>query len=258
EAVRIRAGSLLGAWPRWLSRSFDATITPSQAVAEELRFYGCERVVPVVFGIQREGFSPERRSPELRRTLLGASAQHPSAALLIVACRLAWEKRVALVLEASRILARRRPIALVILGDGPERPRLERQARSAPWVTFLGFERDRERYASLLASADVLVHGGHAETFGFVLAEALASGTPVVVPASGAALDIARLGAGASYPRGSSPARVADAIEEVLQYDRTWWQSRTAAAAAEIPSVTRHFGCLFALYEDLLAGRRPP
>jgi alpha-1,6-mannosyltransferase len=258
EAARAQAERLLGAWPRGLSRRFDATITPSQAVAEGLRAQGCERVVPVVFGVRRDGFSPERRSPELRRALLGASAEHPRAALLVVACRLAFEKRVARVLEAARALARRRPVALAILGDGPERPRLERQARSCPWVAFLGFERDRERYASLLASADVLVHGGHAETFGFVLAEALASGTPVVVPASGAALDVARLDAGASYPRGASPARIADAIEEVLRRDRAWWAPRTASAAAALPSVSEHFDRLFALHEGLLAGRLPP
>jgi alpha-1,6-mannosyltransferase len=257
-AARSRAERMLGAWPRGLSRRFDATITPSRAVAEELRSWGCERVVPVVFGVRREGFSPERRSPALRRAFLGASADHPRAALLVVACRLAFEKRVALVLEAARVLAERRPVALAILGEGPEHRRLERQARSWPWVTFLGFERDRERYASILASADVLVHGGHAETFGFVLAEALASGTPVVVPASGAALDVARLGAGATYPRGASPPQVAEAIEEVLQRDRAWWTPRTAAAAAALPSVSDHFDRLFALHEALLAGRPLP
>src|SRR5262249_57221575 len=120
---------------------------------------------------------------------LGALAGNPSAALVIVACRLAVEKRVALVIDAVRMLSARRPIALAILGDGPERARLERRAAGLPEVRFVGFAKDRAAYAALLASADVFAHGGAAETFGFVFGEALCSGLPLVVPAAGAALD---------------------------------------------------------------------
>ena len=47
--------------------------------------------------------------------------------------------------------------------------------------------RDRALLARYYASADVLVHGSAAETYGLVVAEAICSGLPVVVPDRGGA-----------------------------------------------------------------------
>jgi alpha-1,6-mannosyltransferase len=70
---------------------------------------------------------------------------------------------------------------LVVAGDGPLRRRLERRAaRDRLPVTFAGFLPDRSDLAALLASADVAIAPGPAETFGLAGLEALACGTPVV------------------------------------------------------------------------------
>ena len=70
---------------------------------------------------------------------------------------------------------------LVIIGEGPLRRRLERQAASLP-IAFTGFLQDHSTIAALLASADVALAPGPHETFGLAALEALACGTPAVVP----------------------------------------------------------------------------
>jgi alpha-1,6-mannosyltransferase len=248
----------LFAWPRALSRRFDLTVAPSAFVARQLSDHGCVRVRQVTFGIRHEQFGPDRRSDAMRRDLLGPLADRPGAALAVVACRLAVEKRVALLVDAMHELNRRRPVALAILGEGPERPKLERLARGLPAVRFLGFLRDRAEYAALLASADVFAHGGYAETFCFVLGEALASGTPLVVPASGAALDFAEFGVGGSFSPQASPAAVAAAVAAALDEPRERARDRALEAARRVPSTDEHFDRLFSLYEQALRERHAP
>ncbi|MGK4007154.1 glycosyltransferase [Sorangium sp. So ce1036] len=256
RAVARALEGALFAWPRALSRRFDATIAPGAFIAEQLASHGCERVHRVTFGLRRDAFHPSRADAGLRRTLLGRLADDPSAALLLVACRLAVEKRVALVIDAARELASRRPVALAVLGDGPERARLERRAADLPQVTFIGFTKDRAEYAAMLASADVFVHGGAAETFGFVLGEALCSGLPLVVPAAGAAVDFVHPGAAEAYPPRASAAEVAAAIERVLARPRGERAAAARAAGERFPSSDEHFDALFALYADLLGRGR--
>jgi glycosyltransferase involved in cell wall biosynthesis len=63
----------------------------------------------------------------------------------------------------------------VVIGDGPERPRLQAQF---PGATFLGF-RYGEDLAMQLAAADVMVFPSRTDTFGLVNLEAMACGVPV-------------------------------------------------------------------------------
>jgi glycosyltransferase involved in cell wall biosynthesis len=85
-------------------------------------------------------------------------------------------------------------VRLVIVGDGPERPRLEalaRRYRVAERVEFKGWVPHREvfRYFSTCAAAVFL---GLREEGGIALAEAMLLGTPVIVLANGGARTIAR------------------------------------------------------------------
>ncbi len=92
--------------------------------------------------------------------------------------RLVPGKRVDLAIE---YLARSRAAdALIVVGDGPERPRLERLARSLRVdARFVGVV-PREGALAWIAAADVLVHASAAEGLSTVLREASALGTPVL------------------------------------------------------------------------------
>jgi glycosyltransferase involved in cell wall biosynthesis len=70
----------------------------------------------------------------------------------------------------------------VLVGDGPQRPELE---RLYPDAVFAG-PKEKEDLARAYASADVFVFPSLTETFGLVIIEALASGLPVAAyPVSG-------------------------------------------------------------------------
>jgi glycosyltransferase involved in cell wall biosynthesis len=74
----------------------------------------------------------------------------------------------------------------IVVGDGPERQRLERAFPEARFVGFL----HGEALAAAYRSADVLVFPSRTDTFGNVMTEALASGTPIAAYPVTGPLDI--------------------------------------------------------------------
>lgn len=233
----------------------DVTIVAGRWLERELVAHGCPHVRTVPFGIDQTGFGPERRDESLRRELLGPLADDPNARLLLVGGRLAADKRQGLVIQALELLAQRRPVGLVLLGDGPERERLEELGRRLPSFRSLRFTRDRDEYARLLASVDALGHGSLCETFGFLLAECLASGTPLVVPDRGGAADLADGGHAEQYAAFAGPEAIAHALERLLQKPRAEVSALARARAETIPTTRGHFSTLFDTYTNLLAGR---
>lgn len=99
----------------------------------------------------------------------------------LVVSRLVPYKRVDLAVAAATRLGRR----LVVVGDGPERRRLEEMA--GPTVEFRGRLPD-EQVADLLARCRAFIFPGH-EDFGIAPVEAQAAGRPVVAYGRGGALE---------------------------------------------------------------------
>jgi alpha-1,6-mannosyltransferase len=165
------------------------------------------------------------------------------------------DKRQALSVEALERIQRARPVGLVVLGDGPERARLQQQARGLGHVTFLPFTRNRSEFGAILASADLLLHAATCETFGFVLAEALTSGTPIVVPRAGGAQALAGPEYSETYAADAGPDGVARAVQALLARPRHELSRAAVLAAATLPSLDQHFDDLFAFYHQLR--RRP-
>jgi alpha-1,6-mannosyltransferase len=91
---------------------------------------------------------------------------------------------------------------------------------------FLSFIPDRDRLATLLTCADVVIAPGPIETFGLAALEALASGTPVVCSSSSALPEVVGTAGAAAPP---DAAALALALHEVL--DRDVPQRRKAARA---------------------------
>ena len=195
------------------------------------------------------------RDEALRRELLGSLADDPEARLCLIAGRLAADKRQSLAIQALELVARKRPIGLVLLGDGPERARLEELGRRLPSFRSFRFTRDRDEYSRLLASVDTLAHGSLCETFGFLLAECLASGTPLVVPDRGGASDLADGGHAARYGAFGGPEAMAHALEGLLARPRGEVSALARQRASTIPTTRGHFSSLFRAYADLLAGQ---
>ncbi len=175
---------------RRTARAYRRIICTTCWAAGEFERIGAGNVVRVPLGVDLATFAP--RDGQVR-----AEGQ-----ILLVHCgRLSAEKRPQRSLTTLATLrASGLPVRLVVAGDGPLRPRLERRAaRAGLPVTFAGFLPGRAELAALLASADVVLAPGPAETFGLAALEALACGTPVVVSAKSALPEVAGE-AGASVP----------------------------------------------------------
>jgi phosphatidylinositol alpha 1,6-mannosyltransferase len=111
--------------------------------------------------------------------------------------RLAPEKQVHLL----GYVAGMRGTRTVVVGDGPSATRL-RQA--LPSARFVGLKTGPE-LSTYVASMDVFVHTGFNETFCQAIQEALASGVPVVAPASGGPMDLVHHGDnGFLFPAGDA------------------------------------------------------
>jgi alpha-1,6-mannosyltransferase len=168
-----------------MAAAYDTVVCTTSFARAEFDRIGVRNVAQVPLGVDLASFSPLHRDPRLRSALTGRAD-----ALLVHCGRLSPEKhpeRSIDTVAALRDAGHR--VRLVVVGDGPRRPALERRAAGLP-VTFVGFVPDRGRLARLLASADVSLAPGPHETFGLSALEALASGTPVVVSASSALSEI--------------------------------------------------------------------
>lgn len=239
----------LWAHVRRIARACAMTVVGSRWQRDKLLAHGVERVEHHPFGIEPGRFAPERRS-EARRQELLAGAPGP---LILAIGRLAVEKRWDVVFDAFARIAERLPGAvLVVLGDGPERHALEARLGPRGDVRMVGFERDRDRLAVTLASGDLLLHGCPFETFGLGVAEAIASGLPLVSPDVGGAAEQAPPESAALYPAGDVDACVAAALR-LLTIPGDQLRARAAGPARRVVSTGDHFAGLFARYAELLA-----
>jgi alpha-1,6-mannosyltransferase len=240
---------------RALTARCGVTVCAGEWLATKLRDHGCARVACVPFGIRHEDFSPGHRDEALRAELLDAMGVARGGALLAVVGRLAIEKRVGKVFQALASLRTEHPLGVLVLGDGPERTKLEGLARRLDLpVAFQGFVTERSRYAQLLASADALVHGCPCETFGFAVAEALASGVPTVVPDGGGASEFVEAACGERYAAEGTSVDIAVATQRLLRRPRNPLSEAAFRASRRVGRADAHFDALFALYRARLAG----
>lgn len=181
---------------RWVHNGCHLTLCPSSATIADLRAHGFRRLKLWGRGVDTRRFNPHYRS-QLWRESAGV---RPGETLLLYAGRLASEKRVELLAEALDGIENAR---LVLVGDGPARPALERLLDGKP-AHFAGYLHG-EALATAYASADAFVFPSDTDTFGQVIQEAMASGLPVVAARAGGAIDLVREGeTGALFTPGSA------------------------------------------------------
>ena len=183
--ARDAAVGVASSYARSVYSKCDVVITGSRALRDKLGAMGIRRVCLNPLGVDLELFHPKRRDHELRRRL-GAS---DLSRILIYAGRLDCEKRPDWVLDAFLQTPDYYYAHLVIVGEGPLRQQLAREASSRANVHVLPYLEDKAELARYLASSDVYVTAGAHETFGLSVLEAQAAGLPVVGVRAGALVD---------------------------------------------------------------------
>ena len=163
----------LGSYLRRVYARFDLVLAPSRLMCDYLAGLGVHRTALQPLGVDTEIFSPQRRTPDLRRTLGLADDMR----LLVYAGRFSGEKNIEVLHSALRLLGER--YHLLMIGG-------EESGRPAANITVQPYRRDSIELATAIASSDALVHAGSSETFGLVIIEALACGIPVVGVNAGA------------------------------------------------------------------------
>ncbi len=188
-------------WDRAASRRVDRFLANSRHIAAEIsRCYGREALVvhPPV-DVERFVRAAGARGSDLPR------------ADYVTVSRLVPYKRIDVLTEAFRLLPERR---LIVVGDGPERQRLEDLA--VPNVEFVG-AKDDAATARLVAGARAFLFAA-LEDFGIAPVEAQAAGTPVIAYGRGGVRESIR-GLDDRVPTGvffdaQTPPAVASAVRE--------------------------------------------
>lgn len=161
------------AYRRFLHQHCQTTLCPSPSTALQLERQGFPNVGIWPRGVDGALFTPRRRSQVWRNHITG----NPASKIILYVGRLSYEKNLTALISAFRTLEAE-DTHLVLVGDGPARPDLER-ALSRHRATFTGYLRG-EALAEVYASADVFAFPSTTETFGQAVQEAMASGLPVV------------------------------------------------------------------------------
>ncbi len=185
------------------------TMVPTDALRSELHSLGFQQLEVVGRGVDTRRFTPTSRSESLRRSWNAG----PDTVVMTCVSRLAAEKNLELACEAHRLVLESGVDArLVLVGDGPLRKTLE---QAHPGVIFAGMQTG-ERLAEHYASADLFVFPSLTETFGNVVAEAMASGLPIIGFDYAAAHTLVRDGQSGLLARVDDPAHFIERVREAL------------------------------------------
>jgi glycosyltransferase involved in cell wall biosynthesis len=156
----------------WLYQRSDAIVAVSNGVATDLRkrVHGTAKAkISTIYNpcYIANGYVP-REKKIAGRTILAVG-------------RLVWHKAFDVLIDAFSLVAQRVPdVRLVIVGEGPDRGKLEAQIARlgvSESVELPGFDFDVGKY---FRNADLFAFSSRSESFGNVVVEALSYGLPIV------------------------------------------------------------------------------
>lgn len=241
DALAGAIGQVADRYERWFYGRADAVVVPSETAAEAVET-GSTPVHVVSNGVDTERFRPvggtETAAFRDRYSL-------PDGPLVGYTGRHGTEKRLGDVLDATADLN----VSVVIAGDGPARPALERRATDRDDVSFLGFL-DREALPAFYTTLDAFLFPSPVETQGLVALEAIACGTPVVAAAAGALSETVTDGeTGTHFPPGDTEAFRAAIRRTLSAGDRL--PTRLAERREKL-SVDRSIDALESVYDAVI------
>lgn len=183
---------------RWFHKNSKKVLTTTQTMVDDLKSHGFDSdVISWTRGVDRD-------------ILIPSSRRNPSESFVILYVgRVSKEKGIDNLCNISSDIF---DYKIQIVGDGPYRKELEEKY---PNVKFFGYKSGTE-LADLYQNADVLCFPSKTDTFGIVIIEAMAMGTPVAGYPVPGPKDIIEQGVTGFYND-----NLEDAISGCLYLDRT-------------------------------------
>jgi alpha-1,6-mannosyltransferase len=143
----------------------------------------------------------------------------------------------------------------LVIGDGPQRnkvQKLRRRAGNLSWISYCADSIDLARY---YRAADLFVHPGVQETFGLVALESQACGTPVV-GIRGSYMDRIICHDQKSWAEENNPEALSYAIEDFSAKKLSALGKAAAGATERLYGWPRVFEELFCIYREVRANYR--
>lgn len=148
---------------RHFHRPSSGVMVPTQGVLQMLERRGFGNLKPWTHGVDTQAFPFHG---EVCQSPLTGTLAHPVS---LYVGRISYEKNIEAFLQLEM------PGTKVVCGVGPLEARLKAKYPQVRWLGIL----DRAALAQVYAAADVFVFPSRSETFGLVMLEAMACGTPV-------------------------------------------------------------------------------
>ena len=238
---------------RWGIDQSDAVTTVSASLRNSTRdIFGTTRpieVVPNFIDPVRYERLAAAGSPGARRWA------KPGERILVHISNFRPVKRVDDVVEVFHRLRGRFPVRLLMVGDGPERARVEQRCRqhgSCGEVSFIG---NLPLVEEVLVNADLFLLPSESESFGLAALEALACKVPVIATRAGGIPEVIADGeCGLLYPVGDV-AGMADGAARLLADEplRQRFGEAARQRAVELFATPKVVAQYRALYESVLA-----
>ena len=234
-----------------LYNQFEVTFVPSLRLAKLLEEWGVENVRGVNLGVNTEVFRPD---PDDLASTRGSLGIMPQQKLLLYIGRLAQEKNTQTLFRSFEILAQRNPgdFHLLVIGDGAQREQLRQLRSQIGDVTWIPYCTESTELARYYRAADLFVHPGIQETFGFVALESQACGTPVV-GIRGSYMDRIIFHEQGSWAEENSPEALAGAIEQFSGSKLQRMGQMASRVAEEQYGWRLVFEQLFGVYREVIA-----
>lgn len=178
-----RAKQFVKQFSKFSVRGAEELIVPTEKVADLMRHYGVKPDINVIpTGIDLRRFVPRDTSAQKKRlkAMLGIPIDNQ---VVLYLGRVSEEKNIDEIMQyLNHYMDLHDNITFLVVGDGPQKTLLERQAKTLKHrkqMVFAG-ARSWDEITHYYQIADVFVSGSTSETQGLTYIEALASGLPVV------------------------------------------------------------------------------
>ncbi len=245
---------------RWSLPNADRVVTVCQAFAEELA--GSSGLSIDKISVQHNAI---RRQPSVSTTDVAALRSRLAIGdderVVLSVGRLSREKAQIDLLTAFQLLRETKPdisVKLIIVGDGPERTRLEATAESLGCQDRVAFSGQVSDVRPYYAMADIFALPSLSEGSPNVLLEAMAENVPIVATAVGGVPEMVVNDESALLVPPNDPLSLSASIAKILT-DKVLAQRLVRAAAALVDTryTSDNYGrSLVKIYSDVMEGRR--